>query len=340
MTEAITWFAACGLVIIMAGTLLTKSADTIADRSGLGRMWIGMVLLATATSLPELVTDIAAVRLGAFDLAAGDLFGSSMANMLILALVNIFPGRGEVFRRAAADHGLAGVHAIGLTALAAGLILLRPEATVFGVSPASCLILFVFLAGIYGIYRNGQVALSAAAVSRIMTSGDTPAAHQSGESLRHAVLRFGLAAAVILLVAPRFALAAKDIADLSGLGGTFVGTWLVAAATSAPELVTTVTAVRIGAFDLAVGNLFGSNAFNMIVLPAMDVAYPGGSIYTVLSADHVLSALVAISMMCLGIAAILSRKPMRYAKWESASLLMVLIYAGGLWLLYLRSAGQ
>lgn len=340
MTEAIIWFAASAIVIIVAGTVLTTCADAIAERTGLGRMWIGMVLLATATSLPELVTDIAAVRLGAFDLAAGDLFGSSMANMLILAFINVLPGRGEVFRRAAADHGLAGAHAIGLTALAAGLILLRPEATVLGVSPGSGLILFVFLAGMYAIYRNGQVVASAGGVSGIVPPGGTPSVTSSGKPLRLAVLRFGLAASVILLVAPRFALAAKDIADLSGLGGTFVGTWLVAAATSAPELVTTVAAVRIGAFDLAVGNLFGSNAFNMIVLPAMDVAYPGGSIYVMLSVNHVLSALIGIAMMCLGIAAILSRKPMRYAKWESASLLMVLIYAGGLWLLYLRSTGH
>jgi len=83
-----------GAAAVLAGTALARLADRSADATGLGRIWIGSILLATATSLPELVTDVAAVRLEAVDLAVGDLFGSSMANMPILALVDLaYPRR-------------------------------------------------------------------------------------------------------------------------------------------------------------------------------------------------------------------------------------------------------
>lgn len=92
-------FIASGLVVVLAGNALARYADAIAEATKLGRLWIGSVLLAGATSLPELATDISAVRLGATDLAVADLFGSSMANMLILAVIDLLPplqsSRGE-----------------------------------------------------------------------------------------------------------------------------------------------------------------------------------------------------------------------------------------------------
>src|SRR5215469_9247844 len=83
----------CGIAVILAGIILGRSADAIAATTGLGRVWTGAVLLAIATSLPELVTDVSAVRLHVPDLAAGDLFGSSLANMFILGVVSLFAVR-------------------------------------------------------------------------------------------------------------------------------------------------------------------------------------------------------------------------------------------------------
>ena len=81
-------FLAASAALVVAGTWLARAADAIAERTGIGRVSIGTVLLAAATSLPELASDVAAVRQGNPDLAAGDLLGSSMANMLILALLD------------------------------------------------------------------------------------------------------------------------------------------------------------------------------------------------------------------------------------------------------------
>lgn len=78
-------FLALAAVVALAGTFLARSADQIAEITRLGRLLIGSVLLASATSLPELTVDVSAVRQGMPDLAAGDLFGSSLMNLLILA---------------------------------------------------------------------------------------------------------------------------------------------------------------------------------------------------------------------------------------------------------------
>src|SRR5688572_33303106 len=116
-------FVATGAVVVIAGTALARFGEAIAQRTKVGQLWIGAVLLAGATSLPELGTDISATRMGAVDLAIGDLFGSSMANMLILALVDLLPPRRQVLRQATLDHALAMCLAISLNALAAVFLL-------------------------------------------------------------------------------------------------------------------------------------------------------------------------------------------------------------------------
>ena len=107
MLAPLIQFLICAAVIIVAGTFLSKYADAIAELTGLGRLLIGSVLLAGATSLPELTVDISAVRLGAVDLAVGDLLGSSLMNLLILAVVDLsYYSRGRMLSKQAAAHAL------------------------------------------------------------------------------------------------------------------------------------------------------------------------------------------------------------------------------------------
>jgi len=318
-----------GVALIVAATALTKAADVISDRTKIGRVWIGAVLLAGATSLPELATDVSAVRMNAADLAAGDLFGSSMANMLILAVIDLLPPRRRVLRGAGFENLLAASLAIVLTAVAAVFVLTRPQHQVLGLAPESFVLLGVYFFGMRAIYRHGARAHEHSKAVK------APAATMT---LRRAILKFSAAAAVILTSAPFFAGAAKTIAEVSGLGSTFVGTFLLGVSTSLPELVASLTAVRLGAFDLAVGNLFGSNAFNMVIFVAMDLAAPG-PIFASLDGSHALSALSAVVLMALGIGAIVYRAERRFALLEPDSLLMVVVYGLGIWLLYGRFAG-
>jgi cation:H+ antiporter len=326
MTAALAVFTAAGLLLVVAGTVQTRAADAVAELTGLGRLWVGSLLLAAATSLPELATDVSAVRIGAADLAAGDLFGSSMANMLILAAIGYVGVRGPVFRAATPVHAVTACLAIVLNAAAGIFVLTSVERPGWPMGIESLLLGAGFVAGMRVIYTHRSDGAAAGPPVRARWAGT-----------RAALLRFGVASAAVVLAAPAFAWSAKRIADLTGLGTTFIGTWLVGLATSLPELVTAVAAVRLGAVDLAVGNLFGSNAFNMVVFLAMDVAHPGGPVFAALDHTHALTALLAVVLMALGLAAIVLRSEGRRSLLEPGSALMILVYLLGLLLLYTQA---
>jgi cation:H+ antiporter len=326
VSAALLVFAATGALLIAAGAALARAGEQISRATGVGRVWIGAVLIAAATSLPELATDVSAVRLGAPDLAAGDLFGSSMANMLILAAVDLAFRRRQLLRQAALDNALLASLAIVLNALGAIFVLARPRHHLLGVAPESLLLVAVYLAGVRAVYRHG----------RRLAPGSEKPARADRQRLRGASLRFGVAALVTFGAAPPFAASAQAVAELSGLGSTFVGAFLVGLATSLPELVAAVAAVRLGAFDLAVGNLFGSNAFNMAIFLAMDLAAPE-PIFAALDPDHALVAASAVLLMALGVAAMVYRAERRFGLLEPDSLLMVAFYAASAWMLYARS---
>lgn len=127
---------------------------------------------------------------------------------------------------------------------------------------------------------------------------------------------------------------AKDLAEQTWIGTTFVGTSLLALTTSLPELVTALAAVRLGAYDLAVGNLFGSNAFNMAALFIVDVAYRQGPLLSVVSSTHVLTALWSILLMSVGLMDIIYRAEKRFLLIEPDGLLMIVGYGLGMWLLF------
>ncbi len=343
---------ASGGVLVLAGGALARAADAIAEATGIGRVWVGTVLLAGATSLPELTTDIAAVRLGAPDLAVGDLFGSTMANMLILAMLDLWPPRRQILRHATFDHALAGCLAIGMTVVAAMFIVAPTRFTILGIGPGSIVLVVMYLAGTRAIYRQGirTPEVRPAKAPRAdgppaeapLTDG-SPAEAPLTDALpattaTRAILRFVVLAVVILAVAPPFAWSAHRLAEISGLGSTFVGTVLVGLSTSLPELVASLAAIRMGAFDLAVGNLFGSNGFNMIVFFALDIAQPGGSVFNAIESTHVISALLGVLLMSVGLAAIVYRAQRRVALAEPSSALMVLIYLLGLGALYAQVA--
>ena len=108
----------------------------------------------------------------------------------------------------------------------------------------------------------------------------------------------------------------------------------MAITTSLPELVTAVAAVKLGAFDLAVGNLFGSNAFNMAAFLFADLAYRDGGLLGSVSSAHALTALWSIVMMNIGLMGIIYRAEKRFLLIEPDSLLMIVSYVLGLWLLF------
>jgi cation:H+ antiporter len=334
-------FAACAALIILAGTYLSKFADAIADLTGLGRLLIGSVLLAGATSLPELTVDISAVRLGAADLAVGDLLGSSLMNLLILAILDLsYHSRGRMLSRQAAAHALSGSLAAALTAVV-GLGLLTGKAfapySVLEIGPATFIIIAAYLLGVRLVYLDQRIAVRTA-----VESGLSPEAQPPGMSLKKALAGFAMCAAVIFIAGPFLAQAADKLAEETKLGGTFVGTTLVAFSTSLPELVSSLAALRLGAHDLAIGNVFGSNAFNMILLAPLDMFHRGsaldpahtGSLLADVASGHVITCMAVILATLVAVMGQLYQAESRTRLIEPDAWLVIVIVGGALALVY------
>lgn len=329
-------FVGSAVVIVLAGTKLSQYGDQIAEATGLGRLWIGVVLMAAATSLPEIFTDVSAALMNAPDLAAGDLFGSNMANMLILGIIDLMHRQKRVWQQAALGHTLTASLAMALTGLAAFFVLLNTNVAHLGVGIGSLTLFVLYVLGMRLVFRQEDVErrrLEREALVQGVTEKQD-AGMVRGVELRRSFIGFAVGAFVLLVAAPFLAHSAKTIAEESGISTTFIGASLIGITTSLPELVVSIAAVRLGAFDLAVGNLFGSNAFNMAAFFFADLAYRDGGLFSAVSSAHALTALWSILMMNIGLMGIIYRAEKRFMLIEPDSLLMIVTYVLGLWLLF------
>ena len=331
----IALFAVAGAFVAAAGTVLARSGDEIATRTGLGGLLVGMLLLAVATSLPEVATDVSAALEGAPDLAVGDLFGSSMANMAILALIDLVH-RGRVWPRVGLGHARVAAIAVALTAIALLAILVPPGVAIGWVGIETPLIVTGYVAAAAWMKRSrGEGRRGDDSTGEIIVPTGWARTEEARHSLRYEAARFVLAAGIILVAAPVLALSGKGIAERTGIGQMLVGALLLAVTTSLPELVASLAAVRIGAYDLAVGNLFGSNAFNMTVLFAADLAYLPGPILAAVAPAQVVAGVGAILLMALALAAVVHGTRTRLARLEPDPLAVLLAYIllmGALWM--------
>ncbi len=324
------------VLVVLAGTKLARYGDQIAKLTGLGGLWIGVVLMAGATSLPEIFTDVSAALINEPDLAAGDLFGSNMANMLILGIIDMLYRQKRIWQQATFEHALSAGLAISLAGLAAFLILLGSDVQLGGIGLGSMLLLLIYFFGMRVVFRQATMKRRQREQELVVEGQTVEESKQSSkrEGLRRALVGFAASALVLLVAAPFLASSASEIAEQSGVSTTFVGTTLLAIITSLPELVTTIAAVRLGAFDLAIGNLFGSNAFNMAAFFFVDVAFSGGPLFNAVSDAHATTALWSIILMSVALMGILYRVEERYMLIEPNSFAIILGYCLGLWLLF------
>jgi cation:H+ antiporter len=316
-----------GAAVVTAGILLGWAADEIASSTELGEMWTGWIMLAAATSLPEFVTDVSAVRLRAARLAAGDLFGSSLTNMAILAVITLAFVEQNRRSREGSQNRLCASLAIALTLLGAFFTLIHSNVGWMRLRPESLLILMTWLAGTRVMYGREH-------------------AQGPGDSVPDAKVRakprirlpylpiavFLIGSVMIFAVAPRFAASARQFAALSGLGDSFVGIWLLGTSTALPDFVTCLTACRLGAYDLAVASLYGSCAFNMVVFFAMDLASPV-SVFSRLDPVLSISGFLAVILMTVGWMATSSRRGALLLPELGGSVLLA-SYGVAIWAVY------
>ena len=310
--------------VVGAGSSLARTGDELAERTGLGRVFVGSLLLAVATSLPELGIDLTAAVADAPDLAIGDLFGSSMANMAILGIIDLRYRR-RVLPTVELGHTRIAAIGIGLTALAVMGLGTSPGASVAGVGVTPIVITVGYLAALAWFRRVPPLGVAEPTPTPFR---QPPRASGRWEGTRPVLRRFAAAAVVLGLAAPALALGTQELAARSGLSEGFLGVALLATASSRPELVASLAAVRMGAHDLAVGNLFGSNAANMAMIVFIDAAYRPGPILAAVDRAHFVAGTGAILLMALALASILSGQVNRARRLEPDSLILLVAYVG------------
>ena len=318
-------FSLATLVIILAGSRLAKQADKLADKTGLGEALFGVLLLAGVTSLPDFAATLSAAMDNRPDLAMSNVMGSMAVNLVFLGVADI------VYRKANLEHAAASPVNMILASLLIVLLTLpliaifTPTIANWSIHPITPIIVAAYLFGLHIVHRTQAKPMWVPKRTH-ETVADKPQKLRAGNltslwiGFISMALLTGLAGWVLME-------AAKGIADQTGMSETIVGGLLTALATSTPELVTTIAAIRIGALTLAVSNIFGTNAFNMMVVAAADVGYAQGSIYHDMAPVQMTWGLVSILMTAILLMGMVRRETYGIGKIGFESALILSVYA-------------
>ncbi|WP_296898017.1 sodium:calcium antiporter [Thiohalocapsa sp.] len=332
-TASLVWsqYGLCVLAIGIAGVKLTDYGDSIADKTGMGGSWVGLVLIATVTSLPELAAGITASTVAMVpDIAAGDVYGSCVYNLVLLAVLDLFSRRQPILARVQRQHVMSAGFGILLISIS-GLALLAAEAglsTLAGhLSWGTPVIVLVYAMAIRTLHRFREEEIEAFA--------EQEPDRYAEKSLRWVATRYGVAASVVVAAGVALPYVSEDLALVMSWNQSFTGTLFTALSTSLPELVVTLAALRIGAVDMAAGNVLGSNMFNILVLAVDDLVYTQGSFYADIAPGHLVSAFTAVAMTGIVVTAIYFRPQQRVLGIGSwASLGLIALFALNTWLTF------
>ena len=318
-------FVLCVLIILFFGRRVAKYGDIVAYKTGLGGLWTGLILLAIVTSLPELFTGISAVTLvGVPDLTIGNLFGANAFNLLNLALLDIVYHNGSFTRVVSLSHRLMGWLSLVLVLVAAVSIFISSRFSPLGIgwigwySPL-IILLYLFLVRQLFQYERRRPSPQVAKVSY-------------GEiSLNRVYLNFAISAAFIIGAGIWLAIIGEEVAQVTGWGQSFVGSLFLAFTTSLPEITVSFAAMRIGAVDMAVANMIGSNLFNMTIIPVDDLFYLKGPVLASVSESNLIIAGVVMLMTLVFIAGLRFR-PKRLFRLSWCNLSLIVLFLVGAYL--------
>jgi cation:H+ antiporter len=329
MLTTIIGFSVCALVIFYCGTKLAHYGDQIAELTGMSKAWFGLIMMASVTSLPELFVGISSASIvESADFAVGDVLGSCVFNLAILSLLDVFSKKTTIFSVASQSHVLAAALGIVLFSFVGiGLFLPYDFQITNWLGISSIVFIVIYLISIKLVYQYDKDHPLASVSSETLETKNKTA-------LKKVVLFYSLNALFVIgaaLLLPHFA---EEISDQTGLQKSFIGTLLLAASTSLPEVAVSLAAIRMGAIDMAVGNLLGSNLFNIFILAIDDFFYTKGHILVDASENNIISVFSIITMTAIAIIGLTYRsksKPFLLA-WDT--LLILLMYVINIVLLY------
>lgn len=326
-------FILCALLIILTSSQLSKYGDVIAEKTGLGRAWIGAILIAGVTSLPELASGISAVVwLDAPNLAAGAVLGSCLFNLMLIAVMDLAYQPGRILAKAQDVHILSGGLGVLLLGLVAMGVLIGPVLSGFGWFGVGFLSL-----GIMILYALGAKMIAGLEKDRM---GEVLAQEAKEHDYAHisrnrAFLIFSASAVAVILLGIWLSSIGDRLAATTGLSRSFVGNLFLATSTSLPEIAASLAAIRLGAIDLAIGNVMGSNLFNVLLFSVYDLADGRASFWAALTNANGFAAVMAMMMTGVVIISLMyrasPRTPYRIS-WDGVAL--IFMYLGSIATLY------
>ncbi|MFQ5489576.1 MAG: sodium:calcium antiporter [Phycisphaerae bacterium] len=333
-----------GWFVVFLASRLTVLADKLGDELNLGKAWIGMLLLATVTSLPEVVTGATAVGIGNPNLAFATIFGSCSFNIILIVMINFVMGEGSVLGRAGgSSHVLTSSFGIILICLSLLGITLVQEFMDRQQPGAAAWCEWVVCALIVGCYL-----MFVRLTYRFEHNGKERAGNDKKARQGTAGLGWSIALIAVLLVAAAWwltqtgdVLAVHPIEALGRpLGASFVGAAFLALATSLPEVVTCLAALKLGHLDLALGNIFGSNMFNILVIPLLKIVSAGTGQALLMAGDqfdalqNTITGLLPLLLTGITVAALTYRTKRRILRFGFDSIMLAAVYGFGMYLLF------
>lgn len=326
-------FGLAAIITVLAAIELSNSADILSKKTSLGGFLVGTLLLGGATSLPELTTSISSIVINNPDIAVGNLLGSNMFNIFIIACFDLYYRKKRLFELASPGHMYTAGLGLTLSAMTLVALLQKSEYTVLWVGADSLLIVFIYSAGMYVISRvtteltdNQVIALDFGE----KVKGNT----KSTPSLVRALFTFFIAAIIIMITGTLLSISGDTIADITGIGSTFIGSFLMAATTSLPEAVAVLIALRLRNVNLAIGSILGSNIFNLLILVGTDIIYTRHPIFAVVAPLHEITAMTVTGLSVLITLSLMRNKVASTVSYMIPSLLIIVGYFIALYLIF------
>lgn len=333
-------FAGAAVLIWFSGIRLEKYADAVSQRTGLSHAFVGVLMLAAATSLPEFAATVSGSLIGNATLVVHNLIGAVITQMAILsasgwlvrgrvALTYFSPDYVLLF----AGVGVIAVLVTAIAGIAAGPALIAPDVDVWPLLIFVTYVLIVYIT--YRLqFRPRWVAVTEPS-PRVVREHESEAPLFPGRTLGYILGMFAVAAGLVFVGGWTSARVADALAVQTGLGSGFVGVTLLAFATGLPELSTTIAAVRRRNYGLAIANIFGTNAFNVSLLFVAELTFRGGAVLQYAHRSATFAAALGILMVCVYLWGMLEREDRTVLGIGLDSAIVLALYAGGLVVIYL-----
>lgn len=303
------------ILVYIFGTRATRSADIIAEKKGWGRAFMGVVFISMITSFPELFTGISAAAIvKSPDIAIGQIVGSCIFNLVIIAVVELIFRKNKMYQLTGKLDILPLAFSIIIITVLTLLLSIQFKLHLFHVGLSSLIIFFLYLVFMNIIFKERKAE-------------QKEEEKYKDKSLAKEVTYFIVSALIIIAVGIYLPMVGRELAQIMNWTDSFVGVIFLAMVTSFPELVVSFATAKMGAIDMLVGNIAGSNLFNIAIIFIIDAAYVKGNILLEASSGNISVGLIAILMNFVVFFAVVRKSSYRLFNFISINaILLIALY--------------